>query len=78
MATHLKFAMYSALIANLFIGSLPIFPAIVAFFAIEVICAECVGITESFMARYRMSHNAQFILALTSLSLLIFFGVKFS
>lgn len=78
IATHLKFAMYSALIANLFIGSLPIFPAIVAFFAIEVICAECVGITESFMARYRMSHNAQFILALTSLSLLIFFGVKFS
>ncbi|MDD7725756.1 MAG: NADH-quinone oxidoreductase subunit H [Bacteroidales bacterium] len=78
MATHLKFAMYSALIANLFIGSLPIFPAIVAFFAIEVICAVCVGITESFMARYRMSHNAQFILALTSLSLLIFFGVKFS
>ncbi|MCI5776896.1 MAG: NADH-quinone oxidoreductase subunit H [Bacteroidales bacterium] len=78
MATHLKFAMYSALIANLFIGSLAIFPAIVAFFAIEVICAVCVGITESFMARYRMSHNAQFILALTSLSLLIFFGVKFS
>lgn len=78
MATHLKFAMYSALIANLSIGSLPIFPAIVAFFAIEVICAVCVGITESFMARYRMSHNAQFILALTSLSLLIFFGVKFS
>ncbi len=78
MATHLKFAMYSALIANLFIGSLPIFPAIVAFFAIEVICAVCVGITESFMARYRMSHNAQFILTLTSLSLLIFFGVKFS
>lgn len=78
MATHLKFAMYSALIANLFIGSLAIFPAIVAFFAIEVICAVCVGITESFMARYRMSHNAQFILTLTSLSLLIFFGVKFS
>lgn len=30
------------------------------------------------MARYRMSHNAQFILALTSLALLVFFGVKFS
>lgn len=77
MATHLKFALYSALIANLFIGSMPIAAAAAAFLGIQVLCAVCVGITESFMARYRMSHNAQFILALTSLSLLIFFGVKF-
>lgn len=75
-ATHLKFAMYSALIANLFICELPLWAAIVAFLAIETLCAVAVGLTESFMARYRMSHNAQFILALTSLSLLIFFGVK--
>ena len=78
MAPHLKFAMYSALIANLFIGSLPLAAAACAFLAIEALCAVGVGITESFMARYRMSHNAQFILALTSLSLLVFFGVKFS
>ncbi len=77
MATHLKFALYSALIANLFIGSLPIAIAAAAFLGIQVLCAISVGITESFMARYRMSHNAQFILALTSLSLLIFFGAKF-
>lgn len=76
-ATHLKFAMYSALIANLFIGSMPYSISIPCFIAIEVVCAIIVGIIESFMARYRMSHNAQFILALTSLSLLIFFGVKF-
>lgn len=77
MATHLKFALYSALIANLFIGSMPIAIAAAAFLGIQVLCAISVGITESFMARYRMSHNAQFILALTSLSLLIFFGAKF-
>lgn len=76
-ATHLKFAMYSALIANLFIGNMPYSVSIPCFIAIEVVCAIIVGIIESFMARYRMSHNAQFILALTSLSLLIFFGVKF-
>lgn len=76
-ATHLKFAMYSALIANLFIGSMPFAWAVFAFLAIEVVCAISVGLIESFMARYRMSHNAQFILALTSLSLLVFFGVKF-
>ncbi len=78
MATHLKFALYSALIANLFIGALPIYYAAPAFLAIQLLCATSVGITESFMARYRMSHNAQFILALTSLALLVFFGVKFS
>ena len=77
-ATHLKFALYSALIANLFISSLPLPWAVFAFFAIEALCAVAVGLVESFMARYRMSHNAQFILALTSLSLLIFFGVKFN
>ncbi len=76
-ATHLKFAMYSALIANLFIGSLELIYAIPTFILIECLCAVIVGIVESFMARYRMSHNAQFILALTSLSLLVFFGVKF-
>lgn len=76
-ATHLKFAMYSALIANLFIGGLSTLWAVVAFLAVEVLCAVAVGIVESFMARYRMSHNAQFILALTSFSLLVFFGVKF-
>ena len=71
----MKFAMYSALIANLFIGGLELHWAILAFLGIEIVCAVCVGMIESFMARYRMSHNAQFILVLTSLALLMFFGV---
>lgn len=77
-ATNMKFAMYSALIANLFIGSLNWYTSIAAFFGIEVLCAISAGLIESFMARYRMSHNAQFILVLTSLSLLMFFGVMAS
>jgi len=75
-ATHLKFAMYGAIIANLFLTpekewyySIPIFFAIQALFAIVV------GTFESFMARFRMSHNPQFIFALTSISLLIFLTV---
>ncbi|MBP5366125.1 MAG: NADH-quinone oxidoreductase subunit H [Bacteroidales bacterium] len=74
-ATNLKFAMYSALIANLFIGDLAWYISVPVFFAVEFVCAVIVGITESFMARYRMSHNAQFILALSSLTLLLFLGV---
>ena len=71
----LKFSMYGTLIVNLFIGMFPYEYAIPMFFAIQVLAAVITGTIESFMARFRMSHNAQFIFALTSVSLLIFFGV---
>jgi len=73
-AGYLKFAMYGALIVNLFIGSVSNELAIPLFFATQFLMAVIIGITESFMARFRMSHNPQFIFALTSVSLLIFFG----
>jgi len=74
-AVNLKFAMYGALIANLYIGVLPFYIAIPLFFAIQVIFAIMAGSIESFSARFRMNHNAQFIFTLSSVSLLIFFGV---
>jgi hypothetical protein len=45
------------------------------FFAIQLGFAITIGAIESFMARFRMGHNPQFIFILTSVSLLIFFGV---
>lgn len=77
-ATNLKFAMYGALIANLFIGNWPLYISIPVFFGIQFVVAIIAGIIESFMARFRMSHNAQFILVLSSLSLLMLFGVLMS
>jgi len=74
-ATNLKFAMYGALIANLFMGSFPLYLTIPIFFGIQVLFAIAVGLLESFTARFRMNHNAQYILALSSVSLLIFLGV---
>lgn len=74
-AGYLKFAIYGALIANLFIGTIDYLYAIPMFFAIQFLMAVGVGIIESFMARFRMNHNAQFIVVLSSVSLLIFFGV---
>ncbi len=74
-ATHLKFAMYGALIANMFIGSFPLYLTIPIFFGIQILFAISIGILESFTARFRMNHNAQYILALSSVSLLIFLGV---
>ncbi len=73
--TNLKFAMYGALIAEFFIGSLSLVIAIPIFMLIQVGFAVSVGVLESFNARFRMSHNPEFIFMLTSLSLLIFFGV---
>jgi formate hydrogenlyase subunit 4 len=73
-AGYLKFAIYGALVVNLFIGVFPYHYSIPMFFVIQFVLASGVGFIESFMARFRMSHNAQFIFVLTSVSLLIFFG----
>jgi formate hydrogenlyase subunit 4 len=74
-AGYLKFAMYGSIIAGFFIGSLPVAWTLPVFFIIQLIFAVAVGLVESFMARFRMSHNPQFILALSSVSFLIFLGV---
>jgi formate hydrogenlyase subunit 4 len=73
-AGYLKFAIFGALIVNLYIGVIPYQYAIPAFFAIQFLLAVSIGLIESFMARFRMSHNPQFIVVLTSVSLLIFFA----
>ena len=72
---YLKFAMYGAIIADFFIGGLSLFWAIPLFLMIQLLYGIVVGLIESFMARYRMNHNPQFILALSSVSFLIFLGV---
>ena len=74
MAGYVKFAVYGAIIFNLFSGTISYEYAIPMFFVIQLILAVAVGMIESFMARFRMNHNAQFIVVLSSVSLLIFFG----
>ncbi len=74
-ATNLKFALYGTLIVNMFLGNLPLYATIPLFLAIQIMFGISIGLIESFMARYRMSHNAQFILILSSLSLLVLFSV---
>jgi len=72
---YLKFAMYGAIIAEFFIGGLTLVWALPVFLLIQFLFAVMAGLIESFMARFRMSHNPQFILALSSVSFLIFLGV---
>jgi formate hydrogenlyase subunit 4 len=73
-AGYLKFAMYGAIIAGFFISELSMIWAVAMFLGIQVLFAVTVGLIESFMARFRMSHNPQYILALSSVSFLIFLG----
>ncbi len=75
-ATNLKFAMYGALIANLFLTrGFELYFSIPIFITIQILYAIAIGTIESFMARFRMGHNPQYIFTLTSISLLIFLGV---
>ena len=73
-AGFLKFAIYGTIIFNLFSGTIAYEYAIPLFFALQFVLAVIVGLIESFMARFRMNHNAQFIVVLSSVALLIFFG----
>jgi formate hydrogenlyase subunit 4 len=74
-AGYLKFAMYSTIIINFFTGELHPLISLGVFFFGQTLLAIITGLIESFMARFRMSHNSQFIFALSSVSLLIFLGV---
>lgn len=75
-STYLKFAMYGALIANFFLApQFSWYISVLTFAGIQFIFAMLVGTVESFMARFRINHNPQYIFMLTSISLLIFLGV---
>jgi formate hydrogenlyase subunit 4 len=74
-ATNLKFAMYGAIIANFFLTpGKELYYSIPIFIGVQTLFAIVVGSTESFIARFRMNHNAQFIITISSVSLLIFFA----
>lgn len=73
--TNLKFAMYGALIANIFIRpEMSLLYAIPLFALVQILFAITAGVIESFTARFRMYHNPQYIFALTSIAILIFLG----
>jgi len=73
-AGYLKFAIYGTLVFNLFSGTFGYEYVIPLFFSTQFFLAIFSGIIESFMARFRMNHNAQYIVVLSSVSLLIFFA----
>lgn len=75
LANALKFAVFGSIIANLFLFDLSQTASLLIFVGIQAVYALTVALLESFMARFRMNHNPQFILSLTSLAFLIFVGI---
>ena len=72
----IKFTVYGALIANLWLmGDLSIFIAVPVFFIVQFLFAIGIGVSESFIARFRINQNPQFIFSLSSIAFLIFIGV---
>jgi formate hydrogenlyase subunit 4 len=75
LSNYLKFAVFGTIIANFFLFETVFWNSILIFIGIQMILAMAVAFVESFMARFRMNHNPQFILTLTSLAFLIFVGI---
>ncbi len=73
IANQLKLVLFGSLIANLLLPvdaatwiQIPVFGGVILLYAVLI------GVLESFRARYPMNKNPQFILTLTSLSMLVF------
>lgn len=74
IANNLKFVLFSSLSANCFIPqSMDTWMRIGLFFAIQVIFAVGIGWIESFRARNKMAMNAQYILSINAVALILIF-----
>jgi formate hydrogenlyase subunit 4 len=77
LASSIRIALFGAVIAGFFIPvQIGIVPILILFLGIQLLYAMMIGAVESFMARFRMNHNPQFILALTSIGFLLFFAAS--
>jgi formate hydrogenlyase subunit 4 len=73
----LRMALYGTLVSAFFIpATANVVSIIILFFILQLLYAMLIGAVESFMARFRMNHNPQFLLALTSIGLLLFFAAS--
>ena len=73
IAGYLKFAIYGSLIYNLVVpAGWNVILQIGLFFAVQVLFAGVIGVTESFRARNKMNKNPKFILTLSSIALIAF------
>lgn len=76
IANNLKFVLFSTLSANCFIPQSWDFTLRIAvFFGLQVLFAVGIGLLESFRARNKMAMNAQYILSVSAISMILIFVV---
>ncbi|MEK6767197.1 MAG: NADH-quinone oxidoreductase subunit H [Planctomycetota bacterium] len=76
LTTGLKFALYGGLIANfIFPETWTLYAKIVVFFTVNLLFAIVVGFLESCRARNKLAKNPKWILALSSISMVVFLSV---
>jgi formate hydrogenlyase subunit 4 len=72
----LKFVIYGSLIANFFmLPDLPLVVNSLIFLGIQITFALAIGVIESLRARNSLPKNPQYIIALSSIAVIIFFTV---
>lgn len=75
-ANNIKFVLFSTLSANCFIPqSLDLFVRIGIFLVLQIIFATGIGWLESFRARNKMAMNAQYILSVNAIAIILIFVV---
>jgi formate hydrogenlyase subunit 4 len=76
IANNLKFVLFSTLSANCLIPeNLTLGWQIAVFLVLQVLFAAGIGYVESFRARNKMAMNAQYILSVSAISLILIFVV---
>ncbi len=74
IGNKLKMALFSTIIANIVLSlvNVPIYLSIIIYIIIAMVFAITVGLAESFKARLKLTYNSQFILTISSISVVIF------
>ena len=76
IANNLKFVLFSTLSANCLIPqTLDLSIRIIVFLVLQVLFASGIGWLESFRARNKMAMNAQYILSINAISIILIFVV---
>ena len=67
-------ALFATIIANIVLSlvNVPIYLSIIIYIIIAMVFAITVGLAESFKARLKLTYNSQFILTISSISVVIF------
>lgn len=74
IGNKLKMALFSTIITNIILSmiNVPTYLAIIIYVGMALVFAITIGVAESFKARLKLTYNSQYILTISSISVVIF------